>query len=270
MILVSENELPTLYQLLKRLLYLSDDKVQFIAAGLPSQLPVDLTLPEGAQIIGSVVSEQNEFQILLDVALSSQQVQAFYRQQLLDAGWKQQENVPVALKGFADLDKCETFTDENPKFYHETLRAKLEIQTHSKSNALTDVCLNLKVVEYTNFSENNDSLSVLVDNLAPLPLLESPPNVQLGRIHSSGGNNEYSSQVQLETELDGMTLINHYDSQFEQSGWSQRDKGQDGALVWSNWTLLDNKGQSWLGLLNITKIGGIANRYLAYAQVLRL
>lgn len=260
--MLSSSDLPTLHQLVARLLSLPGDSIQVIAGQLPEQLPVALPLPDGVQVIGSVVREQNDFQILFDVALSPQQVKAFYRQQLLDAGWKEQESFSELNKGFANLSALKGFADQETKFSYESQGAELVIETLCEPNNPTFVkcTLNLKI-DY--------SLSAHTRNLAPLPPLESPPNVQVHSRGTKGSTKQYSSQAQLETELDAKVLIAHYADQFEQAGWTQRDSGQDGALIWSSWTLLDNKEQSWLGLLNIMKIGGLSNQYFAFVQVLR-
>jgi hypothetical protein len=71
----------------------------------------------------------------------------------------------------------------------------------------------------------------------------------------------YSSAA-VETALDLPALATHYTSQLEKVGWIRRDGGQDGVLAWSTWTFRDETGDSWEGVLYITRRPDRPNQYI--------
>ncbi len=269
----------------ERLLGFPSDTGQLILGRLPDHLPVHLPLPEGAQVIGSIVRSANNFQILLDVAQSPAQIKAFYQQQLLRAGWKQRKFSFGPNQGFViSPSDFGLWAANHTVFCQELQRASLLIETNSPPNAPTEVRLRLKGVKSATSTFDCVSSIEAFDlepfpPLAPLPTLSPPPKVQVSSLgsfssvqlssESSSSDQLSSSSVVLETQLDIQSLLTHYAAQFEQAGWKRRNSEQDGPLVWSTWTMKDNKGLSWQGLLNITRIGGLSNRYIAYEQVWR-
>jgi hypothetical protein len=247
---LSQNELEALQQLVADLLDLPNT-MQLLIGRLPDQLPVELPIPDEAQLLGCLVANHNYFQIFLDVGLSLKQIKTFYRQHLLDAGWQEQSLIPAHKKGFmASLKSYQNQLNRSLKFRNESQEIELGIQVSPRSNPPGRMKLHLSLVQ----SPETEVFRNL--KLPPFPVLEDPP--QVVRLNSSGGSEmEYSSHVHLETELSSQALLFHYAAQFEQADWIQCDGGEDGALLWKSFSITDNKGQSWLGLLNIAKLGSV-------------
>jgi len=78
------------------------DTVQLLPEQLPADVPIELPLPPGARLIGSVLSwPPRETAVVLDVPLSPEAVYAFYGERLLATGWREWTSVKVA-SGFVD------------------------------------------------------------------------------------------------------------------------------------------------------------------------
>lgn len=82
-----------LHKLITRALGLVNIEAQVLPGQLPKPLPIDLPLPQQAQVIGSIVRarDQRSYQIYLDVPDSPEQVQSFYQTRLQAIGWRKQE-----------------------------------------------------------------------------------------------------------------------------------------------------------------------------------
>ncbi len=263
MIQPSTNELQALHRLVSDVFSIPAN-TQLLAGRLPDQLPVELPIPEEAQLLGSLVAEPDRFEIFFDVALSLEQVRTFYRQQLLNTGWEEQELTPPHKKGFmVELRSLRNIINRTLKFRHESQKFDLGVQVNSHRRNIPGIAkLHLTLVK----SPASELFGGL--DLPPFPLLEDPLSVT--RLNTSGGNEMgYASNVHLETELELQALISHYEEQFEAVGWTKSDSGQNGALMWIRFSIMDHKSQPWLGWLNITKLGGVPNQYLAYARAVR-
>ncbi|MBD2054877.1 hypothetical protein H6F88_02350 [Oculatella sp. FACHB-28] len=69
--------------------------------------------------------------------------------------------------------------------------------------------------------------------------------------------------------IDIETLINHYNSQFEQADWLQIDGGEGELSRWSIWSFQDEEGENWRGLLVISKVQETPSEYVGFVQIFR-
>lgn len=270
-----------------RLLDRSASGVQILEGRLPPQLPVELPLPDQTQVLGSVVEPKEDFQILLDVGQSPEQVIAFYRERLLAAGWRKPEPGPLpsrfsSPRGFVqtrpeDRLEVELATPTVPIEDGDTTRVRradvfckgsfgpLFISARPMPKAPTDVRLNLYLSSFNSYcSQLNERSEV------PLPPLTPPSNTKV-EIRGGGGNpNNWESEAMLETELDVQALAAHYTAQLQRFGWTRRDSGHSELVAWSNWLVKDKKGQSWQGILNLSQVEGKTNQYFASVRLFRI
>ncbi len=268
-----------------RLLNGSASGVQILERRLPPRLPVELPLPDQTQVLGSVVGPKEDVQILLDVGQSPEQVIAFYRERLLAAGWRKPEREPLR---FSSGGFVQTRPENGLEVEFETSAVRVEdgdrtrvigndvfckgsfgplfIEARPTPKAPTAVRLNLYLSSFNSMCSPNAINEVEV----PLPTLTPPSNTKVSLGGGGGSYDDWESRAMLETKLDVQALAAHYTAQLQRVGWTQRDNGHSELATWSNWLLKDKKGQSWQGMLNLVKVEGKTNQYLASVRLFRI
>lgn len=272
-----DNEAALLQEMLRARYGLSgEENVQILAGQLPDSLPADLPLPEGAQIIGSVVNPGSVAggpgytEILLQVNQSPEEIYSLYQQQLLDEGWQLHE-VPEVNEGFIAEEATETpqvssSINSSRLFCSPSQAAYLHVTTApSQTNSSTAVNLALRTPYVESQSSSPFECFPGIEE-ALLPGLTLPANAQLISGGSSVGNDGASSDVVIQTDLEAEALINHYATQLQQAGWTQVETSEVGL---SRWSYQDEEGRNWQGLLLISEIQGTPDYYSAYVQMLR-
>jgi hypothetical protein len=71
----------------------------------------------------------------------------------------------------------------------------------------------------------------------------------------------------LESDLSTAELLDYYNQQLLDAGWTMQnsDDGEGGA--WSQWTLQDDQGKEWLGSLIIVKSSPDSNSLYALLRI---
>lgn len=245
---------------------LSGGQAQILVGQLPQPLPIDLPIPEQAQILGSVVGtydQPDSYQIFLTVPRSPQQVESYYRQQLQAAGWTVPDSGTGRTRGFVS-----PLSIPDPiVFCQEANRMMLTLVTQSKGENLTAANLNLTRQDYSlcvRIATRFDPIEV------PLPNLVSPPDARVSNIGGGGSNDSWVSSATIETSIDRQTLLNHYKEQLEQAGWRSEGSGNSEAANWSYLTLENSQGPRWQALLSIAPIGDANQTYSATVLASRI
>ncbi|MCC5667558.1 hypothetical protein LC653_27670 [Nostoc sp. CHAB 5784] len=277
-------------ELVQRLLNAYTGKqLQLLVGQLPKELPTNLPLPNGAKVAASIIynnaDKQESFEIFLDASQSPEQVQAFYREQLLSAGWQSLDAFSrTANRGFVSTDST---LPERSTFCKTSIGPFLSIITRRWSNTFTDVSLLLNsgfLILSAGHSYNNannpcsDKFRQRYLNaaerfdIAPMPLLSAPPktSISVSPYGSGVGNDSLISKATLKTELDSQALASHYEAQFKQAGWTRIDAKSGKSLILSVWMLKDKKGKSWQAILTLTKNDSQPSQYSASAIVSQL
>jgi len=110
---------------------------QLLVGRLPADLPVDIPLPAGSRILGSLI--QGTISIVCDTNLSSMQVADFYRERLPAAGW----SMPEDPYGNPSLPEAPRPVLPFLVFCQRSQRLALRIQTHALKGASTRIQLEL-------------------------------------------------------------------------------------------------------------------------------
>lgn len=85
---VALPEFAALYALAVRLIDNTGmDQAQLRAGSVSAQLPLEVTVPDGSAVLGSVEHENGDVTVLFDSDRTAAEVVAFYRMQLTAAGW---------------------------------------------------------------------------------------------------------------------------------------------------------------------------------------
>jgi len=215
---------------------------KILIGSLPDDLPIDLPLPEGAQVIASVQEPSAFTQVILDTSQTPEEVEAFYTQSLIDLGW---QTAPQGDLGSGFVSRG----GMGAQFCLNENDAYLEVISVEMPDKPTDVRLNLQApVEYYPCQEYDPGYMDPGSRL--IPSLEAPQGVQISG-SGSGGSSEGSAYntADLETSLSIDELLAHYNAQLEQAGWQLVDQGTSEVVAWSAWKLLDEQSDEWGGNL---------------------
>lgn len=258
--------------------------LQLLVKQLPAHLPADLPLPDDVDVVGSVVRGQLSTEIVLDAQQSTEQVLAFYQQRLTAMGWRKWQH-PQRAGGFVPsvdlIGIC---------FQHDSLEPSVQVSAYPLLDGLTDVRLLLQFHQgltnavgprrsVSGFSSTSTSVTVppravsgsitqLAGHLpsSPLPQLEAPPSAWQSGGGGGGRSDSFYSTATLIKNLNSLTLAGYYGTQMERAGWIRQSQGQSGPVAWSMWTLRDQQGQSWSGLLQAMELPQVPQRRVVYVQ----
>jgi hypothetical protein len=199
------------------------EEVQILVSQLPQDLPIEIPLPDGARIIGSLVHGGEGTEIVLDAPQTVAQVLDFYQETLTAEEW-----IAFAYPTEGGFEVEDGFTDVRLDYRTEPTLASCTGDTAAPQH--------------------------------PIPLLEDPPGARQTTAGFGGSTDSYNAEVELKTELDSAIVEVHYADQLEAAGWLRRDGGQSGPLAWSSWFYQDEEGQEWQGILLVIDVAGKSDR----------
>lgn len=246
-----------------RYLGAGDGDTKILIGSLPDDLPIDLPLPEDAQVIAYIRQPYAFNQVILDVPQTPEDVLAFYTQSLADLGWRQaQANQPGG--GFISVEVS------SGRFCLGENDAYLEVRALEAPEGLTDVLLTLQVpVDAYLCQETGPEYMDAGSRL--IPSLEAPQGVQISS-SGSGGSSDGSAYntADLQTSLSIDELLSHYNAQLEQAGWELVDQGTSEVVAWSAWKFLDDQGDEWGGNLIVMDNRLQSDRRVAIVSIERV
>lgn len=253
--------------LLQRLLTYSypgapTQQTQIYVGKTPDRLPVDLPLPDGSRVIGSVVREGENIQIVLDAPLTPDRVLDFYRQRMQAAGWSAQDQPTAPGGGFVassiptGLTLCQSRSGPS-----------LFVNASATSGQLADVRLTLntnKTQAYSCSPQPGGQLGT--EQLIPRLVAPAGARQIEGGSGGSSTGSSYNSAT-LAIDQNAAALATFYGDQLSQAGWTKQDSGQSGPLSWSTWSLQDKQGTSWKGLFFALDLWGAPSRRFVHVRV---
>lgn len=239
---------------------------QLLVGQLPSNL--NIPLPEGCRILGSLVRSQEIVSIVVDSRLSPEAVLQFYKDRLSADGWKEQEVLRPPHGGFVHsglrgLENRVVFCkgERGPAF---------TVSAFESGNGATDV--RLEVNNSAEFSpcalQNRMQRRMMhhtIQNLIP-PLVPPKGAGQFGG-GGGGGMDSWHSSATLTTDLELPDLATHYTTQLAKGGWKLTGEGHDGPIAWSTWTFSDEQGEPWRGLFFILKVPGKEHSFILEVRI---
>jgi len=231
------------------------EEVQILVAQLPEDLPIEIPLPDGARIIGSLVRGGEGTEIVLDATQTVAQVLDFYRETLTAEGW-------IAFAYPTEGGFVPGIGRTGLTFCSGANNVVLWVGAFEAGDGPADVRLDLRT-EPTLASCTKDAVAPK----HPIPLLEDPPGARQTTAGFGGSTDSYNAEVELKTELDSVTVEVHYSHQLKAAGWLRRDGGQSGPLAWSTWHYQDEGGQKWQGLLLVIALAEELDRQAVYLRV---
>lgn len=256
----------SLRQLLARALHYAyaEGGDTFIYVGsLPPELPVDLPLPEGSRVIGTVDRGRTVgTEIFLDADLSREEAIDFYQEQLGVLGWVSPEEAYPATgfvpESFPSLTLCQGEGE-----------ASLWLTASESSEGTTDLRLNLQAApEYSpckggygpGYEERTQEL---------LPALTSPAGATVRSGGSSSGADEADISASIRTGLSAGDLEDHYHGQILEDGWIETKRASGEGASWSFWER-EVDGEKWVGTLLVLESPAVEDQIFAWFRIERV
>jgi hypothetical protein len=249
-------------------------EVRLLVGRLPQEVQDEVPLPEGVRVVGSLLRGTWEAEVVLDADRPAGQVFASFRKGLKAAGWRRPRFPrPVIFNhGFQATDIL--------AYYRSRRGTALNLATRGQPGGPTDVRLSLSFHRQwkdlrPQAGEAARPSAGAVGQLpewtldSPIPPLAPPPRVQdyLGGGSRVGGNGQAESTILLTTELDNHALAAHYGVQLQRADWNRLQEGSGGPVAWSTWSLSNQQGRSWDGVLLVAELPGTPGRRVVYLRV---
>ena len=257
----------TLQVLLQRLVGYSypgapTQQAQIYVGKLPEKLPVDIPLPDGSRVIGSVVRGDESIQIVLDASQRPDLVLDFYRQQMQAAGWSPQDQSATPSGGFVPPSLAAGVT-----YCQSRAGPALFINASADPGQTTDVRLTLNTSKTQGYPCSQQPGSGPISNQL-IPRLVAPSGARQVEGGSGGSSNGSSyNTATYTTDQNAAMLASFYGDQLTQASWTKLDAGQSGPVSWSTWSLQDKQGTSWQGVFFALDLPGKPSRAFVYVRV---
>jgi hypothetical protein len=227
---------------------------------LPEELPVELPLPEGSRVIGSIIrGETVGTEIILDVPFNPETAIDFYRDSFTGEGWSEPSEEAYGTGFVTEPWPSQTFCygDDELVIY---------ISAMEIPDKPTDVRVNIQ--SQVGYSPcDPESTHGMDDANFLIPSLKSPSGTIVQSGGSSSGQDEASVTASLKTDLTAKELADHYGGQLSEAGWTLSESGSIKHESWSFWTIEDEEGDEWGGFLIVIESPRDPEKCYAWFQV---
>jgi hypothetical protein len=224
---------------------------------VPDDFPDDVPLFEGGRLIGSL-AHGDQIRVVLFTDGAADEVMAWYRARMTEAGWAPAERDERHHGGFMthppgeEQVMVETFcrTPSGPSLLvrimpQEPIRV-IELTVNRSTDPEFSPCT---------VAERNRRMYRQHDMHDPqvLPSLQAPPGAKLVPGGGSGSSGRRSSSARLMSELSLGELLAHYNAELERAGWQKlEDFAAHGAAL-SCWRFSARELDAGFGLLTIIR-----------------
>jgi uncharacterized protein YraI len=254
-----------------RMLLLSISPSNTVVTGtiglLPAELPITLTVPQTATVIGGVV-RTGDFagsQLFLATGSAADALLVAVRQQLLDQGFTsppQGQTPGGSSQLFLSSDSTTPDLLCSPD---ETLA--VTVNAVVLADGATAVAISTNPVAGFGGPCGADPAGDGSEIFDALPQLLPPPQAQVrgSGVGSSSGTDGFSvtAEAEIESALTVAELTAHYTGQLAETGWAQVAESQTDALAWSAWSFVDGNDNGWNATFYIVQQGGEPGSYVA-------
>jgi hypothetical protein len=235
---------------------------------LPQHLPVEIPLPEGRRVVGTLIRGSQHATSVVDVDLPMEQVLKFYRERMQAAGWQELEFLRGRRPGgFTSPAMPDTMTT----FCRGSRGPGLRVNAYARGNTSTDLRLDIDLpgqlcAQQARMGKMMGRGTAMHEMI---PRLDPPPG---GRQMPSGGGGGIDSfhmnaSLELNAPIDLTKLAAHYAAQLERAGWTRDEVGQSGPIIWNTWSFRDEENEPCRGFFFILRMPGQKEQYMLYVQV---
>lgn len=223
--------------------------IQLLVGQLPSNLPLKLSIPPGATLLGSSVRSQGDQKlagadIVLDVPGSPEAILNRYDKELQAQNWKAQRNFPgdPMPGGFQPAPVL-----LNRVFCKSTQGPLAVVSVEPQSAGPNHVRLSIDTLGSSSCAYSPSPYPGSDPAAQRIPPLYAPKGTTVQSTGGGGGGDRWSTEAVAETNLGAVQLEEHFAQQLKQAGWQQTASGENPSLAWSTWTL-PGEGE-WQGFL---------------------
>ncbi|MFO7321953.1 MAG: hypothetical protein DIU68_009485 [Chloroflexota bacterium] len=235
------------------------EPLRITVGALPDDLPFAVPVPQDAEILGGManISPVGAGQLYLNAGGASEDVLAFFAEALEADGWYP---APVAqpTSGFIPTQP------ETQTYCSADGQTVMTITAQASGEATTAINLYWQEA-YPGACEDSPAMQGGVNPV--IPGLRLPPGVQMTGGSSGGGNDDSFILAMLVTEMSAGELGEFYSEQLSEQGWELTGEGNTDVTAASTWTITDDAGNPWLGVLMVVDAG--ENRKTAFFQASR-
>ncbi|NJL19755.1 MAG: hypothetical protein HC895_01355 [Leptolyngbyaceae cyanobacterium SM1_3_5] len=256
------------WQLLANNAAIDPETHQFWIGELPPTFPISWQFPSQFQILGSLVEEENQADVFLEVALPVSQTRDFLATQFRNSGWREWRELaaPEGI-GFVVSRLPQLVLDG---FIHPNNETRCLLKLYPITRESTDarLCCFQSPAQTDDSSEGGTS-PLLQEQLQhiPIPQLDYPNQTEVVQAATEIRDQSVSLQVFISTLLPVKELVKHYQSAMRQAGWQQQTVTQSENCYYSLWSAMDEQNQSWQGKLSLIADPRKVNYYTGFLQI---
>jgi len=218
----------------------------------PDDTPRDL-LPSGLQILGSTTQFESSV-IVLAAQEQPDSAVSRYEAHLLASGWTRPPSTsPQAapVRGFVAADAGQATYDRPDMACRGDEFVTYSGTYRRNGGSLVKVTYN-RGTRYSVCKARQDVTGYQsAYEAAPVPILRAPLGSMMpdGSGTSSSANNSFALSTRLTTRLKPVEIVNHYDKQLREQGWSSVADGSFQLMAARTYRKNDDQGKAWIGLL---------------------
>ena len=229
-------------------------KVQLLPGKLPEQMPVQIPLPRGSEIFGSILLGETEIGVMVDSPLAAEEIMAFFSQALASQNWTEMD-VSGMERGFMEWSTGSFFCQES----NDTSIAIIAYPRENGSDIRLDISTDPECSPCS-FSGSDDWLK-------PIPKLVAPRNASLSNQNfMTGCGNQVTISMDVMTELNSSALAAHFADQLIAANWTATSQEESGPAAWSAWEFEDEEGLIWDGFLTALEVPGSEDKRFVMMQ----
>ncbi len=248
-------------------------KPRILVGRLPEEMPVEIPMPEGFSVVGSLVRSEPDphgdptVEVVLDARMPAEQARDAYREQMSAAGWSEPERRGPRGGGFGFRPVGATAllcrSDRGPALF---------LSAHEEQpdgrDAPTD--FRLRLIMGSRHSPCAPEPYYEPEFERIIPHLEPPLGSYQWPGGGGGGTGDAYSTATLESDLDTAAIGAHYVAQLEEGGWSLSEEGRGGPQAWSTWSFTDEDGQPWSGVFFALRLAESPRRHFLFVHMIRI
>jgi hypothetical protein len=223
---------------LVRLLVATGGSTDVLVGELPAQAET-VPLPEDARVIGGLVAPRRS-QIAVAVPADAETVRTDWPERLEEAGWGRFEDTNLRsgfhTGGQTGLQFCRDAT-------------VLTLHPDPKPDGGAYVTISLWATPHSISCEKELERRHPFHTEPPVPPLENPVGARASGGGSGGSMDDWSTRVVLKTGLSPRELIEYYDPQLQDAGWTPGETVAGDDIALTTYRVTDEDGVDWHGVL---------------------
>ena len=243
---------------------------QLLVGQLPSNMAIPVPMPENSRVLGTLIRNPENIDVLLDSVLPPAAVLSFYKESLTASGWNELEEMRAGMHGGGFMHTGFRAFENRATYCKGPSGPAFSITAHERKPGLTDVRLDINFGnEFSPCSQPNRMQRRMAQHHMRdmIPALEPPKGAKQQAGGGGGGGDNWYSTATLDAEMPLDALAAHYAAQLLKGGWTQTDSGSSGPLAWSTWTFQIEDNEPWNGFFFILKRPGKERQHVLEVRV---